>query len=85
MKILFAVTHINAKLNMRQLTFANQGRNHYHTVEAAQSALDAFKSPLVSSGVITQAEGETLAVRPVKCYDHGDAMAIYFPEPAVDY
>jgi hypothetical protein len=78
MKILFAVTHISAKLGLRQLTFANQGRNHHSEFVAAQSALDAYKPSLISAKILTPEEAQTMEVRPVQCFDHGDAMGIYF-------
>lgn len=76
MPILYAVTHLNRKLGLRQLTFGNQGRNHCKTKEEAQEKLDALKDSLREK--ILGDEADTLEVRPVDCYDHGDAKGIYF-------
>lgn len=40
--IRYAVTHIN-KDGQRQLSFANQGRNHYDTFEDAAMMIDAMR------------------------------------------
>lgn len=76
MKTLYAITHVNSKLGLRQLTFANQGRNHFETPAAAQEHLDAV-GPQLREKVLGQ-DADTLEVRPVECYDHGDAVGIYF-------
>lgn len=72
----FAITHVN-KDSLRQLTFANQGRNHYDTREAAEKAMHCFEGDLRSK-VLGHA-ANTLEVRPVDCHEHGDAKGIYFP------
>lgn len=69
----YAITHINKDGN-RILTFANQGRNHYDTMTEAQLALEMYKPNL---GQKTGVNVETLEVRPVDCYAHGDAIGIY--------
>ena len=79
MKTMYAVTHIPSDgpmKGMRRLTFANQGRNHCETREEAQAKLDLLKDQLKEK--ILGKDADTLEVRPVKCYDHGDAMGIYF-------
>lgn len=73
MKTMYAITHISHGL--RRLTFANQGRNHYERPEQAQSALNRYLAGLRSAG--TEMEMRTLQVRPVECYEHGDAVGIY--------
>lgn len=73
-RIMYAITHVNRD-GMRTLTMANQGRNHYATEEQAQKALAAFRPGLRS--VIGEAV-ETLEVRPVECWSHGDAKGIWF-------
>jgi hypothetical protein len=73
--ILYAITHVG-KHGLRQLTFANQGRNHYKTEEDAQTNLELYK-PDLRAKVIGDA-ADTLEVRPVECYDSGDARGIYF-------
>lgn len=75
MKTLFAITHIGQD-GLRRLTFANQGRNHYANEAQAQAALDVYKRDLQTK--ILGEQAETLAVRPVECYDHGDAVGIFF-------
>ena len=71
---LFAITHV--KDGLRQLTFANQGRNHYETEGAAKQMLRRFEPDLRAK--VLGAAADTLEVRPVECYDHGDAKGIYF-------
>lgn len=77
MKTLYAITHVNPKLGLRQLTFSNQGRNHFETPEAAQEHLDTINPRLIAE-IFGPLAAETLEVRPVECYDHGDAVGIYF-------
>ena len=80
MKTLYAVTHVNED-GIRQLSYANQGRNHSETKEEAERKLVPFISnnseSQLSSAFGKQALG-TFEVRPVECYDHGDAVRIYF-------
>ena len=71
----YAITHIN-KDGMRTLTFANQGRNHYDTMTEAELALLTFKPGL--ERVIGAKGVASLEVRPVDCYDHGDAKGVWF-------
>jgi hypothetical protein len=79
MKNMFAITHVN-KDGMRTLTFANQGHNHYATREEAEHALKTFTSEPYYNlrRVIGDAAVDTLEVREVRCYDHGDAVGIFF-------
>jgi hypothetical protein len=75
---LYAVTHIiqhGPMTGTRTLTFANQGRNHYRTREDAERSLAQYRPGLEMS--IGKA-ADTLEVREVECYDHGDAKGIYF-------
>ncbi len=76
MPIRYAITHINSKLGLRQLTLPNQGRHHFDDKDEAQGALEALKPGLKEK--ILGADADTLEVRPVDCYDHGDAKGIYF-------
>lgn len=73
--ILYAITHIN-KDGYRTLTFANQGRNHFNTPEEAENAMRVFEPGLRDK--ILGNLADTLQVRPVDCYEHGDAKGIYF-------
>lgn len=81
---MYAITHVNAKLGLRQLTFGNQGRNHYKTRDEAEAALKLYAPSLGGSWpilkVLAPGEAETLEVREVDCYDHGDAKGIYFED-----
>lgn len=80
MKTLYAVTHINRD-GMRQLTWPNQGRYHYETPEMAQkwiSDATANNSPENLSRFFGPQAIGTFEVRPVECYDNGDAVRIFF-------
>lgn len=76
MKTLFAITHIN-KQGMRGLTEPNQGRFHFATFDEAQARLDALRDSLTEK-ILGAEMGATLEVRAVKCYDHGDAIGVWF-------
>jgi hypothetical protein len=69
-KTRYAITHVG-NLGLRTLTFANQGQNHYDSLEEAEAALLLF-APSLRAKVLGDA-ADTLQVRPVTCYDHGDA------------
>lgn len=73
--IKYAITHI-CDNGMRTLTFANQGRHHYETRELAEEALKLFEPSLRAK--ILGARADTLEVREVDCYDHGDAKGVWF-------
>lgn len=79
MKQMFAITHLNRD-GVRQLTRANQGRNHFASEADAERYLALFKQSNEASlaQVFGQQAVDTFAVRPVKCYEHGDAVGIYF-------
>lgn len=72
----YAVTHVN-KDGMRGLTFANQGRNHFDTREAAEQYIAAMKKNNPAK-LITDMYRDSLEVRPVECYWHGDAKGVWF-------
>jgi len=74
MKTLFAITHV--KDGRRTLTFANQGRNHYETAEAANTAMRDYEPDLRAR--MGDAAADSLQVRAVQCYDHGDAVGVWF-------
>jgi hypothetical protein len=74
MKTLFAITHVN-KQGRRTLTFANQGRNHYATAEAANTAMRDYEPDLRAR---MGDAADSLQVRAVQCYDHGDAVGVWF-------
>lgn len=76
MKTMYAITHVD-KDGLRTLTFANQGRNHYETEKAARKHLNAIHANNDVHAIWGDA-ADTLEVRPVECYDHGDAVGIYF-------
>ena len=75
MRVMYAITHVG-KDGYRRLTFANQGRNHYETKEEAEDMRKAFEPDLREK--ILHELADTLEVRQVECYDHGDAKGIYF-------
>ena len=76
----YAITHINRE-GFRQLTCANQGRNHFDTFEEAMKRREAMLANNVESTLV-QTFGphflKTVAVRPVECYPSGDAESCYF-------
>lgn len=72
MKTRYAITHVSKSPSMRGLrvlTLANWGANHYDTREAAEAALEVLRP-----GLVAKVHLEGLEVRPVECYDHGDAV-----------
>jgi hypothetical protein len=77
MKTMFAITHIGRD-GLRCLSFPNQGRHHYPTKWEAEKALLEFKGPQGLPKVLTPEQVVTLEVRPVECYDHGDATGIFW-------
>ena len=74
--IRYAITHVNRD-GMRGLTRANQGRNHFDTREAAEGFIAAMKRNN-SPGILLQMYNDTLEVREVDCYEHGDAKGVWF-------
>lgn len=79
----YAITHVG-KEGLRRLTFAQQRRNTYDTRELAEAALTEFRGPNGLCRVLTRAEMESLQVREVACYDHGDPVAYYYDDPERD-
>ena len=78
MKTRFAVTKID-KSGLRVLAFANQGRNHFDTQEAAEEYLRAVLSNN-SKDTLASIYGDSskMKVLAVECYDHGDATRTVF-------
>jgi len=79
-KIRFALTHINRE-GIRALTRANQGANHFDTKEQAEAHFLSFLKNNTQK-LLEQVYGRqaftTFEIRPVKCYDSGDAIDVYF-------
>jgi hypothetical protein len=73
----YAITHFVKETGLRQLTFANQSRNHYNDRKEAEKAMSLYEEDLRAK--ILGAAANTLEVREVQCYDNGDAKGIYFP------
>ena len=73
-KTMYAITHVGRD-GLRTLTRANQGRNHFETREAAERYLAAM---LANNSPDTLRDFPQMEVRPVKCYEHGDAVGVYF-------
>lgn len=78
MAIRYAITYLAAN-GLRTLMFANQGRNHYDTKEQADRALLEYVHVGDLRAKVLHDRAGTLEVRPVDCYEHGDAKGIYFP------
>ena len=80
MKTRYVITHINRD-GMRALSLPNQGQHHFDEKEAADAWLKSFNQNNSESTLVQlfgrQALG-TFEVRPCQCYDHGDAVGIYF-------
>ena len=73
----YAITHINRD-GMRTLTFGNQARKIYDTMSEALIAMELFKPSLRDKVLGTMAD--SLEVRPVDCYEHGDAKGVWFDD-----
>ena len=79
----FVVTHVSSKLEIRQLTFPQQGRWTYPTRDDAQKILDTFRGPNGLERVLNAAEIATLKVLEVPCYaGHFDPVGCYPDDPA---
>lgn len=75
----YAITHIG-KDGLRTLTFPNQGRHMFDSMTAAVLALMEYQNGEQSIRRVIGDDGyASLEVRPVDCYDNGDAKGIYFP------
>ncbi len=75
---MYAITHIN-KDGMRTLSRPNQGRNHFTTEYEAKKALaDMLKNNSRSTLVSIFGDVDSMEVRPVLCYHHGDAKGVWF-------
>jgi hypothetical protein len=78
----YAATFVN-KDGMRTLMTPNQGRCLFDTMEEARKWLDAVIKPGTNSestlaSVYGPPDKRKFAVRPVECYENGDAVGIYF-------
>ena len=71
----YAITHVGG-LGLRTLTLPNQGRHHFDTLAEAEYALKLLEPDLRAK--VLGSLADTLEVREVDCYDHGDAKGIYF-------
>lgn len=82
---LFAITHINRD-GQRQLTFANQGRNHLPTRGAAEKKLAAILENN-NGNDLTRLYGDTSKMRvdEIDCYPSGDATGIYIDDPEAPF
>lgn len=78
-RIMYAITYLD-KDGARTLFRPNQGRNHFETRELAEKWLEAVKTNNTSDSLaqVTHGKPESLEVRTVECYEHGDAVGIYF-------
>ncbi len=76
LKVMFAVTCI--KDGLRGLFCANQGRNHFHNKPDAEKYLKAITNN--NSKDVLDGIGTDLRIDPVFCYDHGDAIDVWFDE-----
>jgi len=76
----YAVTYVNRD-GFRVLAHANQGRNHFETLEEAQTHIAATLANN-SRDTLESVFGphlDTLEATPTKCYSHGDAIGTVFP------
>ena len=71
----FAITHVNSD-GMRVLTLPNQGRQHYADQRTAEIAMRILTPGLRAK--ILGSKADTLEVREVECYAHGDAKGNLF-------
>lgn len=76
----YAATCVNRE-GMRTLMRANQSHSHWDSREDAQKWVDAVVGAN-SEANLEQVWGKqaigTFEVRPVECYEHGDAVSVYF-------
>jgi hypothetical protein len=77
MKTMYAITHQYSPIS-RTLTFGNDGRNHFDTLEEAEAALELYKGPSGLCKVLTPKQMETLKVIAITCYNHGDSVDTVF-------
>jgi len=76
----FAITYL-AKNKMRKLVHPNQGRYFSDTEEDANKQLETMlrsNTQAQFADVFGEQAVGTFEVRPVECYDSGDAKSIYF-------
>lgn len=70
----------------RILLAANQGRDHYSSIQDAEAYLVALKSQDGNDYRIDSMFGtgsfDTLRVDPISCYPNGDAIGTILPEKA---
>jgi hypothetical protein len=78
-KVRYVVTHIN-KDGLRVLTFANQARHHFEAKKDAEAWIEACRKDPRSMENLFQGRPDTLEVRPVECYESGDAIRTVFDE-----
>ncbi len=78
--IRYAITHVSyhtVDTGIRVLTFSNNAYNHYRTRAEASRMLQAVIKHN-SPETITKMYNDSLEVRPVECFENGDAVGIYF-------
>jgi hypothetical protein len=73
----FAITKIDNEDGGIVLAFANQGRNHFDTRDAAETHLAALRANNSAHSLNTISDGQPdkLAVHEIECYPNGDAIA----------
>ncbi len=79
--IRYALTHVG-KYGLRTLISANQGRNFHDTREDALAALASLRGHNHPTRLAEfYGSPDTLEIRPIICWNNGDACGIYFDEP----
>jgi hypothetical protein len=74
MRTRFVITLISKQSGLRVLAFGNQGRYHHDSRQAAEDWLAAMREDPRSMQNVLGDQPDTLEVREVECYDHGDAI-----------
>ena len=72
-KIRYAITCLD-KNDLRVMAYANQGRNLSDTAEDAERTILKWRKNSSENVKMLYGEPDTLEVRPVRCYENGDAL-----------
>lgn len=86
MKVRYVPTHIGSD-GLRRGSRANQGRNHFDTRKDAEAWIAGVSASNQEGlkALVGQGDPKSCRVDAAFCYDHGDALGIYYDEtPLMD-